>query len=487
MEIDAHSEGFSETDPVAVSRPNAGVHHPGGRGHSRAPGCLREDIKPQTPIESLDRTAVSGDVFFELEDVSPVVGMSAAFIRKVVGSKGRLSGEDVLKLLDQDAFSETFVPRSKILTYLARKTERPTATQVALQDGFCLLQGDALTLSRGMPADSVRCIVTSTPYWAMRLYSDMTPTLWADGENSVFGLEQTPEGFVRHSIEMIHELSRLLTDDGSIWWNIMDTFNTRTQIRGNAAEALRAMQGRETRGWKDYDTRRYSAGHSYLKDGEQCLIPMKIAERASRLGLYVKSVISWAKVSSLPEPQNSRVSRNVEYILHITKQRSPYFDKEAFRTTPVSLGGRNAALESDKLSDSWVLPTSSGRDGHGAQFPLSLPGRCIAISTKPGDTVLDPFVGSGTAGEASLKLGRKFLGFDTSETYLSKAVQRLRRLNAPVNKVKRREQPSLLSEDAFVFGKDQTPAGKSRTRLATGRSSGGSPATLTQRSRKRRS
>lgn len=47
----------------------------------------------------------------------------------------------------------------------------------------------------------------------------------------------------------------------------MDSYNTRTQIRGNAVEALRAMQGKDHRGWHDYDARRYSAGHSDLKDG----------------------------------------------------------------------------------------------------------------------------------------------------------------------------------------------------------------------------
>jgi DNA modification methylase len=75
-----------------------------------------------------------------------------------------------------------------------------------------------------------------------------------------------------------------------------------------------------------------------------------------------------------------------------------------------------------------VLSTSAGRDGHGAQFPLSLPGRCIALSSKPGDLVLDPFVGAGTSGEAALKLSRRFIGIDTSEVYLTTARNRLNRI-----------------------------------------------------------
>lgn len=389
------------------------------------------DIKPETPIASMDRTGESDiTVRYRLDNVARVVGMSESFIKKIIGRKRLLSRADVIALLDQDAFSETFIPRSKILPYLERITATSLETPSALDQvdegaRFHLCSGNALQLIRSIKPASIRCIVTSTPYWAMRLYEDMQQVQWADGEYCAYGMEQTPEGFIRHSAEMILALSTVLTDDGSIWWNVMDTFNTRTQVRENAAEALRAMQGKETRGWKDYECRRYSAGHSFLKDGEQCLIPFSIAQRVSRMGLYVKSVISWAKTSSLPEPQESRVSRNVEYILHITRQRTPFFSKEAFRNVPPKLGGRNPELEANKLSDSWILPTSAGRDGHGAQFPLSLPGRCIAISTEKDDFVFDPFCGAGTAGVASLALGRRFLGFDISETYLAVARRRL--------------------------------------------------------------
>lgn len=389
------------------------------------------DIKPETPTASLDRAEATNTTSrYPIGLVAPVVGMSESFIKKVVGRKHKLSPADVVALLDQDAFNETFIPRSKVLSYLERAVILlPPAGNEIFQPSsdvqFRLCQGDALQLVNLIRPASIRCIVTSTPYWAMRLYEDMQQIQWGDGEYCAYGMEQTPEGFVRHSAEMILALSKVLMSDGSIWWNVMDTYNTRTQVRENAAEALRAMQGKETRGWKDYECRRYSAGHSFLKDGEQCLIPFAIAQRVSRMGLYVKSVISWAKTSSLPEPQESRVSRNVEYVLHIARQRTPFFMKEAFRNIAPKLGGRDPAVESNKLSDCWILPTSAGRDGHGAQFPLSLPGRCIAVSTELNDYVLDPFCGAGTSGVAALALGRRFLGFDVSETYISVARRRL--------------------------------------------------------------
>ena len=184
------------------------------------------------------------------------------------------------------------------------------------------------------------------------------------------------------------------------------------------------MQGKDLRTWRDYRYKRYSGGHSFLKDGEQCMIPYRIAERASRIGYYVKSIISWCKSSSLPEPQNSRVSRNVEYVLHLSKTRTPLFQKHRYLEMAADIGGRQAT-ETEKLSDYWFLPTSAGRDGHGAQFPIQLPGRCIALTSNPGDLILDPFAGAGTTLQAARRLGRHFLGFDIAQQYVELSNQRL--------------------------------------------------------------
>lgn len=390
------------------------------------PNVQLPDIKPHTPIGSLDRLAWSDRADrFTVSEVAPLVGMSTIFIRKVLGRRRDLSVEDVIELLDQDAFSETFLRRSQVLDFLTKPAiVRPHGHFLAVKTHI-LEEGNVIDVLDRIPPGSVQCVVTSTPYWGLRMYQDSTLVSWADGEKCAYGHEQTPEGFVRHTTQILWQLKSLLAADASIWWNIMDTYNTRTQIRGNAAEALRAMQGKDTRKWAEHDARRYSAGHSYLKDGEQSMIPSRIAERASRIGYHVKSVITWAKQSSLPEPQNSRVSRGLEYILHLSPTRTPKFDKTAYRRVQPVLGGRSIGYESDKLSDVWVLPTSTGRDGHGAQFPTALPGRCIALSTDPGDVVLDPFVGSGNSGVAARALGRRFIGIDVSPQYLAGAEERI--------------------------------------------------------------
>ncbi len=399
------------------------------------------DIKPISSIAQLNRDEFKrSKTIFNIEDVSEVVGMSSTFIKRALGtaifSSSKLSAENILELLDSDSFSETFVPRSKVLNYLISSRAKTSVDPISLNTSSLIL-GDALDLIKSLPPESIQCVVTSTPYWAMRIYDDMVPVSWADGEVCPFGHEQTPEGFIRHTIETLLLLKRVMKENGSVWWNIMDTYNTRTQIRGNAAETLRAMQGKDKTSWNDHACRRYSAGHSYLKDGEQCLIPTRIAERAARIGYFVKSVSSWTKSGSMPEPQNSRVSRNIEYVLHLSKTRAPYFEKDIYRTHPAKLGGRNNGSEPDKLSDFWYLPTSSGRDGHGAQFPLALPARCIALTSKQNDFILDPFMGAGTTAVAATLLGRKYVGFDVGEEYIKTAQKRIK--NAE-------KQSSLFSE-----------------------------------------
>jgi hypothetical protein len=388
-----------------------------------------KDIHPRTEVASVRRDFSAAELqhTFPTSRVASLVGMSPSFVRSVLGRSRdeEVSLADVLVLLEQDAFAETFVPRSRIPAFLLKQP--PTSGEgglIAIPAEYDLIQGCAQKLIPRLQASSVQCVVTSTPYWGTRLYEDAFIVPWADGEICAFGNEQTPEGFIRHTVELLYLLRPSLALSASVWWNLMDTYNTRTQIRRNASETLRAMRGEDERGWTDHDCRRYSAGHSYLKDGDQCLIPAKVAERASRIGYFVKSVITWKKDGSMPETVGTRVTRELEYIIHFSVDRTPTFYKDVYLQLPQALGGRNRDYESEKLTDVWCLKTSSGRDGHGAQFPIELPARCIALSTKEGDVVIDPFVGAGTSVIAARRLGRRCIGFDISESYLRVARRR---------------------------------------------------------------
>jgi hypothetical protein len=120
-------------------------------------------------------------------------------------------------------------------------------------------------------------------------------------------------------------------------------------------------------------------------------------------------------------------SSQAEYILHLAVgPRPPLFQKREWQGLNPEIGGPNEPLESrERITDIWSLPVSQGKNGHGAEFPLALPGRCIALSSREGDVVLDPFLGSGTTALAAMRLGRRCIGFEISEQYVQLAAKRL--------------------------------------------------------------
>ncbi|NLE76032.1 MAG: site-specific DNA-methyltransferase [Chloroflexi bacterium] len=74
----------------------------------------------------------------------------------------------------------------------------------------------------------------------------------------------------------------------------------------------------------------------------------------------------------------------------------------------------------------WQFPTENAkRLGHPAPFPEELPRRLIFLYTSRGDTVLDPFLGSGTTALAAAQTGRRFMGYELSEAYAELARRRL--------------------------------------------------------------
>jgi DNA modification methylase len=415
-----------------------------------------DDITPRSPVDKLSRDYTKKELHreFDAELVSTVVGMSRAFMVRALDRPGTrpktFTLADVLTLLDVDGFQETFIPRSRIPKYLLQDSSTPSSEIPGLRrstrklQGVTLVVGNARDLLPRLDAGSVQCVVTSSPYWGMRVYDNERNVRWADGESCPYGFEQTPEGFIRHTIELLVLMKPAITTEGSVWWNIMDTYNTRTPIRGNARERLDAMSEvpGSRKGWTEHGACRHSAGHMYLDDTELSSIPPRIAERASRVGYKLKSFITWRKHSSTPEPAKSRVSRQAEYLLHLSIERAPFFDKSAWQALSPQLGGPNMLYESaEKITDVWCLPTSNGKNGHGAEFPLALAGRCIALTSRTGDLVLDPFVGSGTTAIAAVELERRCVGYDISKKYIDVAERRIF--------ISARERQLTLEEDAI--------------------------------------
>jgi site-specific DNA-methyltransferase (adenine-specific) len=86
----------------------------------------------------------------------------------------------------------------------------------------------------------------------------------------------------------------------------------------------------------------------------------------------------------------------------------------------------------DWAQDLWCINPETSID-HPAPFPLEIPKRALTLWTFPGDTVLDPFCGSGTTGVACVQTGRNFIGIEVFEEYC--AIARKRITEAAMQKV----------------------------------------------------
>ncbi len=154
-----------------------------------------------------------------------------------------------------------------------------------------------------------------------------------------------------------------------------------------------------------------------------------IIEDMRDLGFLMRGEIIWDKAASASpstawgswmSAANPTLRDVHEYVL--------VFSKESFgRDNPT---GRNSTLSRNEFLEFtksvWALPAESARRvGHPAPFPVELPRRLIELYTFAGEVVLDPFMGSGATAESAVNTGRKYVGFEISETYLALSQHRL--------------------------------------------------------------
>ena len=398
--------------------------------------------------------------YISIEDSAELVGYSVKYLRKLiktkvvdsykVGNKTMISWESVkllatsqkpfwVSLSDKDLKSDAPNPALLIHTETAEK-------KVYYKEEYFdnkVVSGNCLDWIQRMPDQIIQSVVTSPPYWGVRKYPGELQITWSDGSHVSLGEEPTVEGYVSHTLEILRNLKRVLKDDGTIWWNLGDIYQTRAYLRESSTERLKAFQGERNDLWKDYPHKRYSSGHPYLKDKDLTLMPFLVAIGAERLGYYVRSIIVWNKDNTLPEPTVDRPTTAHEYIILLAKSRFYKYDKT--RETEDSITGEvidrnngngNKTTNKRTLRTVWQFPTSSQHGNHTAAFPMALPLRCLRLSTTPGDLVFDPFAGSGTTLAAAKLLGCNYFGCDIIEDFVKESERRLKAPNQPLHSKK---------------------------------------------------
>jgi DNA modification methylase len=429
---------------------------------SRSPlqyACRGLNFKAKSPQDWLgDMTHNESGAYIDIEDAAELTGYAVKHLHKLAkGSKislRKLNNRELILWSDVQILACQQKPFWVALPDTSLRSDNPDPALLLHRDSEDapkryavedfqdkVMIGNCIEWMRRMPSKIVQSVVTSPPYWGVRKYSGSLEIRWADGIVGALGEEKTVEGYVAHSLEVLRHLKRVLRDDGTIWWNLGDTYQTRAYLRESSTERLRAFEGDRKDTWRNYPNKRYSSGHTYLKDKDLTLVPFLVALGAEHLGFYVRAVIVWSKDNTLPEPTTDRPTTSHEYILLLTKSRFYKYDesrqKEAAVTGEVikRINGTDSheLLDKRKLRTVWQFPTSSRHGDHTAAFPIELPLRCLRLATMPGDLVFDPFAGSGTTLAAAKILGCHYFGCDIVEESVEDAKRRVLAPTQPLN------------------------------------------------------
>ena len=317
-----------------------------------------------------------------------------------------------------------------------------------------ILVGDARQRLAELPAGSARTCVTSPPYFGLRDYGTAT---WNGGDtdcdhlgkpmatkaninrntrtgndvknatareffretcgkcgatriDSQIGLEDTPDAYVAEMVALFREVWRVLADDGTLWLNLGDSFAKEKQLLG---------------------------------------IPWRVAFALQADGWYLRSDIIWHKPNPMPESVTDRPTKSHEYVFLLSKSPKYYYDHEAIKeqaTTPPTVRNKNKEgyqadyAGGDRFSpgervygadgkrnkrDVWTITTKPFKGAHFAVMPEALVEPCVLAGSAEGDTVLDPFTGSGTVAVVANRHGRNFVGTELNPEYAQIAYERI--------------------------------------------------------------
>ena len=241
--------------------------------------------------------------------------------------------------------------------------------------------------------------------------------------------------YVCHTLLWAKEAWRVLENDGILFLNIADSYAGGG--KGNYGSGISSsVKAKQNPKGNDFN-------YGNIPSKCQLLIPHRVAIALIDAGWVLRNTICWFKSNAMPESVTDRFSKKYEYIFMFSKQEKYYFDLDAIREPhkEVSLerikgtwNGHREEMSSYKNmdiskmchplgknpGDVWIIPTRPSPEKHYAMWPEQLVERMVKCSTKAGDSVLDPFCGSGSTLKVAEQLNRKGIGIDLGYHEMSK-------------------------------------------------------------------
>lgn len=344
---------------------------------------------------------------------------------------------------------------SRFQQYLSQQDIRPLF--------YC---GDGVSILKDFPSESIDFCMTSPPYWGQRRYS-----------SGGIGLEEKYTEYISHLLNIFKELRRVLKPTGSFWLNLGDTYENKSLvgIPWRVAIAMTDQQGwilrnnvawNKVKGGPDNSVDRLRNIHEdvfhFVKIPKGYYYDVNAIRKKARESKVINgAVVSATGVSgirykrqielstALYEDEKKAAFSALEHILKQVEQgaisdfrmvirgqqRTTHSDQERVSGRAKELQQKGYYFlkyhpNGTKPSDVWdIIPEDTQkRNGHYAAYPEDLCKIPLLATCPPGGVALDPFCGTGTTNLVAMQLGRKSVGIDISEEYISFAEKRCHRL-----------------------------------------------------------
>ena len=302
--------------------------------------------------------------------------------------------------------------------------------------------------------------VTSPPYFGLRDY----------GHTGQIGLEQTPEQYIAAMVEVFRCVRDVLADDGTLWLNIGDSYNA----AGRTGHGTRIGCKQGTNRASDTGADNCRPNVEGLKPKDLIGIPWMLAFALRADGWFLRQDIIWHKPNPMPESVRDRCTKAHEYIFLMSKSERYFIDPDGMKEPAVKgaagsefhtgktgahqLGrastkprkqnstndsfvpgatshgglhreGSEREPETRNRRSVWTVATRPYKGAHFATFPPALIEPCILAGSRPGDIVLDPFMGSGTTAAVAIQHGRQYLGCELNQEYGPLQQERIKAAN----------------------------------------------------------
>jgi DNA modification methylase len=297
-----------------------------------------------------------------------------------------------------------------------------------------IIQGDALEVLKQLPDQCVQCCVTSPPYYALRDY----------GAHGQIGLEKTSQAYIERLVAVFREVRRLLCDTGVLWLNIGDSYT------GSGKGGSGRYEGEGMTHASGTPSTRLPG----VKPKDLMMIPARLALALQEDDWWLRSDVIWHKLNAMPESVGDRPTSAHEHLFLLAKSERYFYDADAIRepakewagaagtfarshgkNTLVSVPGQTYASHRDNREDRvppgrnkrnvWSIASQPYSGAHFAVMPPKLAEPCILAGSRPGDVVLDPFMGSGTVAMVAKQQGRSYMGIELNPDYIRLAEDRL--------------------------------------------------------------